>query len=141
MQQIVYASLSSMPGNRADLPGILNQSRHNNAIDGITGLLWSDGQRFIQAIEGPHVSVEACFDRIKRDTRHYYLVVLSDRRISSHEFGTWNMVHRPVNQEAGPYDAQVRRLLYQASDVVRTHFSALDKAHTPSILSRDRTAA
>lgn len=78
MRQFVYVSLSSVPGDGADLSAILNQSRHNNAIDGITGLLWSDGKSFLQAIEGPFVSVEDCFERIKRDTRHYYLTVLSD---------------------------------------------------------------
>jgi hypothetical protein len=125
MRQIVYVSLSSVPGDSADLVGILNQSRHNNAIDGITGLLWSDGKSFLQAIEGPRVSVEACFERIKRDTRHYYLTVLSDRRITTHEFGSWNMVHRRANEEASVYDAQVRRLLHQASNEVRAHFMAL----------------
>ncbi|RYE96965.1 MAG: BLUF domain-containing protein [Oxalobacteraceae bacterium] len=125
MRQIVYVSLSSVPGDGADLSGILEQSRHNNAIDGITGLLWSDGKSFLQAIEGPRVSVEACFERVKRDPRHYCLTVLSDQRITSHEFGSWNMVHRRANEEANVYDAQVRRLLHQASDGVRAHFMAL----------------
>jgi hypothetical protein len=125
MRQIVYVSLSSVPGDGADLAAILNQSRHNNAIDGITGLLWSDGRSFLQAIEGPRVSVESCFERVKRDTRHYCLMVLSDQRITSHEFGSWNMVHRRANEEANVYDAQVRRLLHQASDGVRSHFMAL----------------
>lgn len=131
MRQIVYVSRSSVPGDGADLSGILNQSRHNNAIDGITGLLWSDGRSFLQAIEGPRVSIEACFERIKRDTRHYYLTVLSDNRITSHEFGTWNMIHRRKNEEASLYDAQVRRLLHQASNEVRTHFISLIDTTTP----------
>jgi hypothetical protein len=57
MRQIVYVSLSSVPDDGADISAILNQSRHNNAIDGITGLLWSDGKSYLQAIEGPRVSV------------------------------------------------------------------------------------
>ncbi|MEG3084346.1 BLUF domain-containing protein [Sphingomonas sp. PB2P12] len=130
--KIVYVSLSSVRGDGADLASILNQSRHNNAIDGITGLLWSDGKSFLQAIEGPRVSVEACFERIKRDTRHYYLTVLSDRRITTPEFGTWNMIHRRANEEASLYDAQVRRLLHQASDGVRGHFTALLGTATPT---------
>lgn len=133
MRQIVYVSLSSVPGDGADLSGILNQSRHNNAIDGITGLLWSDGRRFLQAIEGPHASIDACFERIKRDTRHYHIEVLSDRRITSHEFGTWNMVHRRKNEGASTYDAQIRRLLYQVSPEVRAHFTALVAAAAPAI--------
>jgi hypothetical protein len=131
MRQIVYVSLSSVPSDGADLSGILEQSRHNNAIDGITGLLWSDGKSFLQAIEGPRISVEACFERIKRDTRHYYLTVLSDQRITNHEFGSWNMVHRRANETADVYDAQVLRLLRQASDGVRAHFLALIGTTTP----------
>ena len=134
MRQIVYVSLSSVPGDGADLSAILNQSRHNNAIDGITGLLWSDGKSFLQAIEGPRMSVESCFERIKRDTRHYYITVLSDRRITTNEFGSWNMVHRRANEEATLYDTQVRRLLHQASDGVRAHFLALIGAATPTHL-------
>jgi hypothetical protein len=134
MRQIVYVSLSSVPDDRADLTAILNQSRHNNAIDGITGLLWSDGKSYLQAIEGPRVSVEACFERIKRDTRHYYITVLSDCRITINEFGSWNMVHRRANEESTQYDTQVRRLLHQASDGVRAHFLALIGAATPAHL-------
>jgi hypothetical protein len=134
MRQIVYVSLSSVPDDGADLSAILNQSRHNNAIDGITGLLWSDGKSYLQAIEGPRVSVEACFERIKRDTRHYYITVLSDRPITINEFGSWNMVHRRANEEATQYDTQVRRLLHQASDGVRAHFLALIGVATPTHL-------
>ena len=134
MRQIVYVSLSSVPGDGADLSRILHQSRHNNAIDGITGLLWSDGKRFLQAIEGPRVSIESCFERIKRDTRHYFITVLSDRRITTHEFGTWNMVHRRANEDVSLYDAQVRRLLNQASEEVRAHFLALISPLTPAAL-------
>jgi hypothetical protein len=131
MRQILYVSLSSGPGNRADFSEILTQSRHNNAIDGITGLLWSDGKSFIQVIEGPRVSVDACFERIKRDTRHYYITVLSDCRITNNQFRSWDMVHRRANEEAALYDTQVRRLLHQASDGVRTHFEALIGTITP----------
>lgn len=133
MRQIVYKSLSSVPGDGADLSGILNQSRHNNAIDGITGLLWSDGKSFLHVIEGPRVSIKACFERIQRDTHHYHLTVLSDRRIISHEFGTWNMIHRRKNESAGVYEAQIQRLLHRASDEVCAHFTELVAAAGPAI--------
>jgi hypothetical protein len=134
MRQILYVSLSSIPRDGAHISDIFNQSLHNNAIDGITGLLWSDGKRFMQAIEGPRVSVEACFERIKRDTRHYYITVLSDCRITTKEFGSWNMVHLRANEEATQHDTQVRRLLDNASDGVRAHFAALIYPATPTYL-------
>ena len=43
MRQILYLSSSTVQGDRGNLPTILEQSCHSNAIDGITGLLWSDG--------------------------------------------------------------------------------------------------
>lgn len=141
MRQIVYVSLSSVPGDGADLSGILNQSRQNNAIDGITGLLWSDGKSFLQVIEGPRVSIEACFERIQRDTRPYHVSVLSDRRIISHEFGTWNTIHRRKNESAGVYKAQIRRLLYRTSDEVRAHFIELVDAAALTILPGAQAAA
>lgn len=125
MRQILYVSLSAVPGDKADLVGILQQSRHNNALDGITGLLWSDGRSFLQAIEGPKASVIATFARIRADSRHHSLVVLEDRPIEAREFGGWNMAHRRSSDAADAYDTQMRRLLVNASDMVRAHFTSL----------------
>lgn len=125
MRQIVYVSLSSVPGDGADLFGILRQSRHNNAIDGITGLLWSDGRSFLQVLEGPRASVEPCFSRIIHDRRHHSIKILSDSRIATHQFGGWNMVHRRADERADLHDAQIKRLLTHASASVRADFATL----------------
>lgn len=125
MRQILYVSKSTVPGDKADLAGILNQSRHNNAMDGITGLLWSDGRHFLQVFEGPEDSVAATFERIRRDLRHEEMIVLHDRATEKPEFGGWSMVHRRANEPADAYDFQVRRLLLNASTPIREHFLAL----------------
>lgn len=122
MRQILYVSNSTVPGDRADLSGILNQSRHNNAMDGITGLLWSDGTYFLQVFEGPEESVAATFDRIKADPRHEGLIVLIDRPTHAREFGDWSMIHRRANDPVDAYDVRVRRLLERASQPVQQHF-------------------
>lgn len=125
MRQILYVSLSTVQGDAADLVGILQQSRHNNAIDGITGLLWSDGHCFLQAFEGPRASVGPTFDRIQADTRHHSLKVLSDRRIEKREFGGWNMAHRRADDPPDAFDAQMSRLLSHASEPIRNQFLGL----------------
>ncbi|MEG8015291.1 BLUF domain-containing protein [Sphingomonas sp. 22R3R2A-7] len=125
MQQIVYVSFSSVPENAADLAGILTQSRHNNAIDGITGLLWSDGRSFLQVLEGPRASVEPCFSRIVQDSRHHFIRVLLDSRITAHQFGGWNMVHHRAGDQPDLHDIQMNRLLTNASHNVRAQFSTL----------------
>ena len=125
MRQILYVSTSTVPGDRADLSGILNQSRHNNAVDGISGLLWSDGRHFLQVFEGPEDSVAATLARIERDSRHENIVILQDRQIEAREFGGWSMVHRRANEPADAYDVQVRRLLSRASRPIEAQFLAL----------------
>lgn len=122
MRQILYVSTSTVPGDRADLSGILNQSRHNNAMDGITGLLWSDGRHFLQVFEGPEESVAATFERISHDPRHTDLTVLSDRATEAREFGDWSMIHRRATDPADAHDIRVRRLLSNASQPVQRHF-------------------
>lgn len=135
MRQILYVSLSAVPGDAADLVGILEQSRHNNAIDGITGLLWSDGHSFLQAFEGPRASVGPTFDRIQRDPRHHSLNVLSDRRIEKREFGSWTMAHRRVDDAPDAYDAQMSRLLSHASPTIRSQFLGLVATGAPQPLA------
>lgn len=125
MRQIVYVSLSSVPGDAADLAGILNQSRHNNVIDGVTGILWSDGRCFLQVLEGGQESIAACFFRINKDSRHHSIKTLIDRQIRFHEFGGWNMVHRRTDEVADKHDTQMGRLLDNSSEAVRAQFTKL----------------
>lgn len=127
MRQLMYTSLSAKPGDGADLAAILQQSRHNNAIDGISGILWSDGEGFLQILEGPEESVEAAFDRIKIDKRHHSLSVVLDRIIYEREFGNWTMAHRRFNEPSDIYEAQMTRLLSNTSSKVRAKFITILK--------------
>lgn len=122
MRQLLYASVSTAPRGRADLDAILEASRHNNAIDGVTGLLWSDRTRFIQVLEGPEVSVAQTFARISADPRHRDVSVLSDREVSDREFGSWSMAYRDPKLPSESHDERVRHLLTAAPAEVRDRF-------------------
>ena len=119
MRQILYLSRSSHPGNADDINAILQQSRHNNALDGITGLLWSDGASFLQAIEGPEASVALAFARIRADPRHHAIVVLQDRAIEAREYGGWDIALRTERDTPDRYDAAMARLLADVPAPVR----------------------
>ena len=125
MRQILYMSSSTISGDKADLVGILERSRHNNALYGITGLLWSDGTHFLQVIEGPTASIDATFDRILLDDRHHSLLVQHNIPIHERQFGAWTMAHRRAADPVDTYDARMRRLLNGASQRVRSPFLAL----------------
>lgn len=121
----MYVSSSAPRGTKIAVEPILEQSRHNNAIDGISGLLWTDGIRFLQVLEGEVEAVEATFARIARDPRHHAIVTLSDRKIDAREFGSWSMAHRRADDTPDEFDARVERALKHASAEVRGTFEGL----------------
>ena len=122
MRQILYVSRSTRAERYTDLDGIVERSRHNNALEGITGLLWSDGRRFLQVFEGPEDSVAATFDRIVEDTRHEGIRILHDVTIEEREFGGWTMARRTRWDKADTFDERIRRALSRTSPEVRDAF-------------------
>jgi hypothetical protein len=91
MLQIVYISTARQPLSQPELQSVLAASRRNNQADGITGLLISGGRRFLQVLEGPDDVVAEAFNRIKADTRHHAVVILSTKQVERREFGDWSM--------------------------------------------------
>lgn len=119
MLQIVY--ISSAVGT-VDTAQILAASRRNNARDGLTGLLYADGRRFLQALEGEALAVERTLERISADPRHRAVVVLSCRDIEVREFGEWAMAERVAGAEGEAFVAHVRTLIANAAPSVRATF-------------------
>ena len=122
MLQLVYVSSVTPNAANADPAAILAASRTNNRRDAITGLLYSDGTRFLQALEGPEETVEAAFERIRQDARHRAIVLLSRRTIEAREFGDWAMAHRTTGTDADRFIESVARLAENAAPDVRATF-------------------
>lgn len=121
MLQLTY--ISSAVGTPS-VAAILAASRRNNARDGITGLLFSDGRRFLQALEGSADEVEQAFARIERDPRHRAIVVLSRRVITAREFGPWAMAERAPGADAAAFIARLDMLVAGAAPQVRATFDS-----------------
>lgn len=126
MIQIVYISTSRtyIEGSRAS---ILEQSRRNNRFDNITGLLYDDGVRFLQVLEGPHDKVDAAIERIRHDPRHRAVVILSRRDIEAREFGEWAMATVGDGHDANTVIAQVDKLVADALPNVRATFQSFSR--------------
>lgn len=125
MRQVLYVSRSVVPAHETPLRDILEQSRHNNALDGVTGLLWSDGDRFAQVLEGDERAISDTIGRIRADPRHRDMVLLHDRLIHERQFGDWTMELRPGGVSVDDYDDRMRRALDDASDAIRNVFASL----------------
>lgn len=121
MKQIVY--ISSAVGS-APTEAILAVSRANNRRDGLTGLLYADGRRFLQALEGEDEVLTAALHRIRADPRHRAVVILSERDIAAREFGEWAMAEPVADADAAAFVARVEQLVANATPSVRATFES-----------------
>lgn len=124
MLQLIYISTPRGVVSAAELQRILLISRRNNARDGITGLLFFDGTRFLQALEGEEDVVADAFERIRADVRHMGVVTLSRREIEAREFGPWAMASRVSLEGDSAMLQRVAELVADASPAVQATFNS-----------------
>lgn len=71
---------------------IVQVSRCNNRLAGITGILVFDGWRFFQYLEGPEEAVRRLVDRLRLDPRHDdYAELLAAPFPGPRRFHKWSM--------------------------------------------------
>ncbi len=124
MRQIIYISTATAIATPEDPATILEVSRRNNVRDGLTGLLYFDGKRFLQVLEGDEAPIASALTRIHRDKRHRAIVVLSDRDVGTREFGDWSMAYRAPGTDAAPFLRRVADLVADASPTVKSTFNS-----------------
>lgn len=100
-------------------------SRRNNDGAGVTGLLYTDGMRFLQVLEGEQKAVSTTFERIQIDPRHHALVVLSDREIDERQFGKWAMAYQMRTDSDETLNVKLGRMLADAPAHIRQTFVGL----------------
>ncbi len=92
MYRVIYVSRSAIAGQRAVLRDIVRHAAERNRAAGVTGMLWSDGEHFVQALEGSEPAVTATMQRILADPRHTSIEIAEKRAIQSPRFGAWSMI-------------------------------------------------
>ncbi|MGN6277288.1 MAG: BLUF domain-containing protein [Sphingomonas sp.] len=122
MLQLVYVSTAAPGVKEPQVQQILARSRANNARDLLTGLLYFDGLRFMQVLEGDAHRLEAAYARITADACHRALVVVSRRTIETREFGNWAMAYGLSYGEREQLGGKVSALIERASPAVRGIF-------------------
>ncbi|WCT72659.1 BLUF domain-containing protein [Sphingomonas naphthae] len=117
MLQLTYISTATRQLQDTDINLILEASRRNNALVGVTGLLIYDGKRFLQALEGEETAVHLTYDRINHDPRHRGIVLLGSRQVETRSFGAWSMAAQKVASAFGTTVPEVvDRLTAQVED-------------------------
>ncbi len=122
MFRLIYTSRAVADLSNQDISQILATARRRNAAEGITGLLLYNQRHILQVLEGPRDEVEACFHRIKQDTRHSRVLLLNQGPVASAFFTDWFMGYDVLGAEDVQSEAvitleQLRDRLDQVSGV------------------------
>ncbi|MDA0664218.1 MAG: BLUF domain-containing protein [Proteobacteria bacterium] len=105
---VVYVSTAVRPLADADLEDLLKQSRLRNFIHGITGILIYDDGKFIQALEGPKVKIDALVRTIRGDRRHRDVTTLFVTENDNLDFPGWAMAYSDSRNTATFADLKAR---------------------------------
>lgn len=89
--RLLYASRAAAPLTTDTLDAILSTARQRNPPLGITGLLCSSGDNFMQVLEGGRQAVNQLYTRICQDPRHQDVILLHYEEITERRFAAWTM--------------------------------------------------
>lgn len=90
--QLAYCSVLTQDLNAVATHQIIEQSRRNNAANGITGMLMIDNGLVIQWLEGSKAQVRKLWATLQDDPRHHCLVELLHRDFADERlFPDWTM--------------------------------------------------
>jgi hypothetical protein len=100
--RLVYFSENRLPQGQlaSELAAILDKSRHNNVLVGVTGALMFSAGYFVQVLEGEQGAVEATFERIQQDSRHGDVQLVDFSPVSERAFSNWSMAYAGRPEEA-----------------------------------------
>ena len=100
MRRIIYISKGKVGTDLDQIEAIVAESVMWNTSVGVTNMLWFDGSRFAQVLEGDHAAVGTTIDRIRRDHRHDDIEIVLDREIAHRVFASWAMMRADDSESA-----------------------------------------
>lgn len=121
-RRLFYASRATGGDRGDDQIAILRQARANNGLNGVSGLLWTDGRRYLQILEGPPEAVSVIFDKIAEDDRHDGVRILSDTLEPTRLFADWSMASLFPGETDAELQTRLGRLLRSAPADIRAEF-------------------
>jgi hypothetical protein len=100
--RLVYFSENRLPPSlvAGELESILDRSRQNNVLVGVTGALMFSAGYFVQVLEGAQGAVEATFERIQQDLRHGDVQLVDFSPVEERTFENWSMAYAGRRENA-----------------------------------------
>ncbi len=89
--QIAYWSKASLPMSQSELKKLELQCLSNNQGSDVTGYLLYGHHTFFQFIEGPYKAVQALYQEILGDKRHFDVKKIGEWCMPERQFANWAM--------------------------------------------------
>lgn len=89
--QLIYCSKGSNKLTKDDIESIWLNSIMQNTKHSIQGLLLYYDNSFIQLLEGDEYEVNTLYSNIRRDDRHYNVVLIGQQKVEKIQFKRWAM--------------------------------------------------
>lgn len=99
MIEISYISTATSAMSTQDLLALLQQSRKNNADNGVTGMLLYGNGTFLQVLEGDERAVDALIANIRKDPRHTNLKMLHRKTVERRQYSDWSMGFKRISDK------------------------------------------
>ena len=133
MRQLLYISDSLVGTDVAALDRIMIQARAHNTLVGLTGLLWTDGKRFAQVLEGERSVVDELLAKLDLDRRHVNLEIVQDSGIEERQYGDWSMM-RPSNDRLfAVYESRMTAQLNRLRSALGAAFEDVISGSRPAL--------
>lgn len=97
LAQLVYVSSRKSNCTEAEIAKILSACEKNNPHVDATGVLLYSKDKFIQYLEGDSRQLLNLFEKIKQDTRHEKVMMISYGPIKEKAFPSWHMATKTVS--------------------------------------------
>ncbi len=98
MYSLVYRSTLCSDFSMGSFVEMLYKAREFNAANNITGCLLHHQGKIVQLLEGNKKEVKSLFERIKKDTRHKNVLLLTTEETFFRIFGDWSMIYEDVDK-------------------------------------------
>ena len=89
--RLAYASRSLIDGHSVEFLDLIRTSSRNNAARQVTGALFFSALEFFQVIEGDERVIDAVFEQIMADQRHFDVKLLLRETVEARRFTGWEL--------------------------------------------------
>lgn len=91
LKQLIYASSKNGDYSIFELNNLLKASAKRNKDNEISGYIVTDGQHFLQVIEGEEDKVNRLYKKISRNKKHTNINFIGSKQIKYRSFKKWNL--------------------------------------------------